>query len=114
MSDSPPECLRCGACCFNDNPTALRVTGDDRERLGDALAEAFTHFVGHRCYLRVVDDHCAALQVRPDGSFVCALYEQRPQVCRDLARGSPACNAERWEKVHRTVDALRRVRASGL
>ena len=62
----------------------------------------------------MVDDHCAALQVRPDGSFVCALYEHRPQVCRDLARGSAACNAERWEKVHRTVDSLRRVRASGL
>lgn len=114
MSDSPPECLRCGACCFNDNPTALRVTGDDRERLGDALAERLTRFVGHRCFLRVVDDRCAALEVRLDGSFVCGVYDVRPQVCRDLARGSPACNAERWEKVHRTVDALRRARESGL
>ena len=27
--------------------------------------------------------------------FFCTIYERRPQVCRDLARGSPECDGER-------------------
>lgn len=110
MEHDAPECLACGACCFSTNPTAIRVTGDDRARLGEDLAERFTDFVGHRCFMRLEDGHCAALEVRPEGVFACAVYDRRPAVCRHLARGSAACNGERWEKVDRTVVALSRVR----
>lgn len=113
MAGEAPECLRCGACCFSDNPTAVRVTGDDRARLGDALAERYTDFIGHRCYMRLRDGHCAALEVRPDGDFACAVYASRPEVCRALERGSAACAGERWEKVDRTVVALARARRGG-
>lgn len=71
----------------------VRVTGDDHERLG-ADAAALTHFIGNRCYMRMhKDGHCGALRVG-DGRFVCSVYGNRPQVCRDLERGSPVCEAE--------------------
>ena len=84
-------CLRCGV------DTYVRVSGDDWERLGPD-AERVAHFIGHRAYLRMEDGHCAALETRQsaDGAaeYYCTIYERRPQVCRDLARGSPECEAE--------------------
>ena len=35
-----------------------------------------------------------------------AVYAQRPQVCRDLARGSPECLGELAAKRGRTTDGL--------
>ncbi|MET0284002.1 MAG: YkgJ family cysteine cluster protein [Polyangiales bacterium] len=98
------ECLQCGACCFSRLDTYVRVSGDDHARLGEA-ADALTAFVGNRCYMRMERGHCAALEVSP-GRYACRIYEQRPQVCRDLERGSPSCEAERHEKSERTLLAL--------
>lgn len=92
-------CLRCGVCCFSRLDAYVRVTGDDWTRLGPE-AERLAHFIGHRAYLRMTDGHCAALAIKPaaDGSaareYFCTIYERRPQTCRDLARGSPGCEAE--------------------
>ena len=98
-----PECTSCAACCFGDGERYVPVTGDDHERLG-ALAAIWTRFVGHRCYMRMVDGHCAALERDPaTGRWVCRLYERRPAVCRDLERGSPACDAERLRKQERAA-----------
>ncbi len=101
----PPPCLECGACCFSDLPDYVRVDGDDYARLGDD-AEAWVSWKGNRCYLRMHEGHCAALQVEPGGRFVCAIYELRPATCRELERGSPACAGERDAKVGRTRRAL--------
>ena len=71
--------------------------GDDWSRLGGA-AERVAHFIGQRAFMRMSEGHCAALAIRrtaegaPD--FFCTLYDRRPQVCRDLARGSPECLGE--------------------
>ena len=80
----------------------MRVTGADWERLG-VDAERVAHFIGHRAYMRMSErGHCAALNVRAtaDGvrEFYCTVYEKRPQVCRDLGRGSPECEAELLRK----------------
>lgn len=80
----------------------MRVTGADWERLGGA-AETLAHFVGHRAFMRMREGHCAALEVRVDAvtgarDFFCGVYDGRPQVCRDLARGSPECEGERARK----------------
>jgi uncharacterized protein len=76
------------------------------------LAERVAHFIGHRAFMRMANGHCAALSMRrtPAGEpdFFCTIYEQRPQVCRDLARGSPQCEGERAIKGSR-----REVRALG-
>ncbi|MDB6168863.1 MAG: hypothetical protein JWM88_1727 [Verrucomicrobia bacterium] len=93
-----PECLRCGACCFSPTDRFVRVTGSDWERLGPA-ADRLAHFIGHRAYMRMSDGHCAALEIRRGqagaAEFFCTAYGNRPQVCRELARGSPECAAER-------------------
>lgn len=76
----------------------MRVTGDDWQRLG-AEAERVAHFIGHRAYMKMSAGHCGALDLRRsaagEAEFFCTLYERRPQICRDLARGSPECSGER-------------------
>ena len=109
MSEPLPPCLECGACCFSNSDTSIRVTGDDHERLGAAV-EQLVHFVGNRAFMRVADGHCAALRVDPSGRFVCTVYEGRPDVCRDLERGSPQCAAERHAKAERATARLVQLR----
>ena len=105
----PADCLTCGACCFSQLPTYVRVTGDDWSRLGDH-AETVAHFIGSRAYMKMTEGHCGALAVCEGAKgreYYCLVYEQRPQVCRDLARGSPQCEAELEQKAARA-------RAAGL
>ena len=102
-----PECLACGTCCFSHLATFVRVSGDDYARLGDN-AESVVTFDGVRAHMRMVDGHCSALEIDArSGQFVCTVYAARPQVCRDLARGSGACSGERDAKAERSLLALR-------
>jgi Fe-S-cluster containining protein len=101
----PPPCLECGTCCFSNNERSVRVTGDDYERLGDAVEE-LVHFVGNRAYMRLADGHCAALRIELEGRFVCTVYESRPDACRDLERESPACAGELFTKAGRATARL--------
>jgi len=79
----------------------VRVTGDDWTRLG-ADATRVAHFIGHRAYMRMTGERCTALELRrtPEGAteYFCTVYANRPQVCRDLARGSAQCAGERLAK----------------
>lgn len=72
--------------------------GHDYSRLGDA-AESLVRFIDNRAYLRMLDGHCIALSMAPQTHrFECQVYSTRPDACRELARGSPACDAERLVK----------------
>jgi hypothetical protein len=75
----------------------VRVTGADWTRLGDAVNRV-AEFDGHRAYLKLHDGHCAALEIGADiggrREYFCTIYDRRPQICRDLARGSPQCEGE--------------------
>jgi uncharacterized protein len=106
-AEDSAACLRCGVCCFSRLETYVRVEGADWARLGDD-AERLAHFVGNRAYLRMTGDHCTALKERraEDGTreWVCSIYARRPQVCRDLARGSPECLAEQELKRDRPLE----------
>jgi Fe-S-cluster containining protein len=105
------DCLGCGACCFSTLATYVRVTGSDHARLGER-ADELVWFDGTRAYMRMVGGHCAALRIEPEtGRFFCTVYEARPDTCRDLARGSSACSAERAEKHRRPLMALELARA---
>jgi hypothetical protein len=77
--------------------TYVRVDGGDWSRLGPE-AERLAHFIGNRAYMRMHAGRCAALDIRTSATgrreFFCTIYPRRPQVCRDLARGSPACEGE--------------------
>ena len=105
MSDVP-ECLACGTCCFSRLGTYVRVSGDDHARLGDR-ADDVVRFESNRAYMRMYDGHCAALDVDArSGLLVCNVYETRPQVCRDLGRGSRECLGELDTKHERPLIAL--------
>jgi Fe-S-cluster containining protein len=102
-----PECLTCGTCCFSLLPNFVRVTGDDYSRLAER-AEDLVWFDGTRAYMRMIDGHCAALRIETgSGRFVCTAYAVRPQICRDLERGSSACQGELATKSERPLAALR-------
>lgn len=101
-----PECQKCAACCFSQLARYVRVTGDDYARLGE-VAESYVCFIGNRAYLRVIDGHCAALRYDLEQrQFVCQVYERRPDICRELARGSAACAGERDAKGERPLAYL--------
>ena len=104
--NTPTDCLGCGVCCFSTLDTCVRVTGIDWERLGVETGRV-AHFIGNRAYMKIKDGRCAALEARrmADGEavFFCTVYQNRPQVCRDLARGSPACRGERATKAGRVA-----------
>lgn len=86
------------------------VTGNDHQRLGPD-AEQWVQWQNNRAFMRMTDGHCAALELQPGANgpqFVCTIYDQRPQTCRDLARGSPQCEAD-WS-TKRSGDRLNRRR----
>jgi uncharacterized protein len=84
----------------------VRVTGDDHARLGER-AEELVWFDENRAYMRMADGHCGALRIEPgSGHFFCSAYDTRPDVCRDLARGSGACRGELNAKASRPLLAL--------
>lgn len=105
-----PACLACGTCCFSLLDTFVRVSGDDYARLAER-AEALVWFDRNRAYMKMSDGHCSALMLDArSGEFRCSVYETRPQVCRDLARGSGACLAERDAKLDRPLQARNRAK----
>jgi uncharacterized protein len=93
----PSDCRACGVCCFSTLDRYLRISGDDYEQLGED-AEAKVRFIGNRAYMRIVDGHCVALRIDRSAGLRCSVYDRRPQICRDLERGSPQCAGELAEK----------------
>jgi len=103
MPEAAPACLGCGACCFSQLTEYVRVSGADHARIG-ARVDELTHFEGNRCYLNMLDGHCAALVIDLTTSqFVCSIYETRPDTCRDLERASDACRGEVHAKRERPL-----------
>jgi Fe-S-cluster containining protein len=93
-------------CCFSLLLPYVAVTGDDYARLGDDAAGCVS-FDGNRAYMRMADGRCASL-VLGEGRFLCAVYEGRPDTCRDLLRDSSACEGEIASKGERPLLALGR------
>jgi len=106
ISPEVPECVACGACCFSTLPEYIRVWGCDLDRMDDR-AQALTHFLGNRCYMKIEEGRCAALVLDPaERRYLCSIYEMRPDCCRALERGSGACRADRHEKAERPLLAM--------
>lgn len=97
----PADCCDCGRCCFSELPEYVRVFGVDLDRMDEA-AQAHTHFIGNRCYMRLEHGHCTALVIDTEKRrFTCAIYEARPDVCRSLGRGTGGCLGEFSAKADR-------------
>jgi len=93
-----PHCIDCGCCCFSPDPEYIRVFGIDLDRM-DARAQAFTIDHSGRVAMRMAAGRCTALTIDPVArTYVCAIYEARPDVCRSLARASSGCLGDRAKK----------------
>jgi Fe-S-cluster containining protein len=105
-SPVPTDCQRCGVCCFSPTEEYVWVTGYDWTRLGGE-AERLAHFIGNRAFMKMNAGHCAALEVRKSAigetSFFCSIYDNRPEICRMLERGSPECLADLETKAEQVV-----------
>ena len=94
LPDDLPACAGCGLCCH----LAVEL------KPGDRVPE---EFVATHAGLRFMDQHADGACVALDpATRLCTIYEQRPQTCRDFARGEALCR--------RTVTAARRKAASVL
>jgi hypothetical protein len=113
----PAACTSCGVCCFSTLPEYIRVFGVDWDRMSERARE-LTEFIENRCYMRVVHDaatpggsHCAALVVAPGAAlaFTCSIYDERPDCCRALERGSGSCRADLHAKKARVAAEVERL-----
>ena len=87
------DCVGCGRCCHH-GPDTVHFLEADEERAGpDVLAE-YTVLdrrpAGFR-FMKNDGDHCGGLDVSRPGQYPCKIYPVRPEDCRIVEAGSPAC-----------------------
>ncbi len=89
--EPPLDCQTCGACCRE----AYHVVSVG---VRDPVVWKHPNMIvrnGHRFSLARTGDRCASLAVIHDGdrgrTFACDMYDDRPQTCRDFARGGVHC-----------------------
>jgi uncharacterized protein len=87
------DCVSCGRCCHH-GPRTVHLLEADERRMGEPLLRRLTIVddtpPGWR-FMRNDGERCAALDVSTTGQFPCAVYEVRPDDCRLVEPGSPAC-----------------------
>ena len=96
-----PLCTECGACCVCEHGSAwyVELTREEvrqgRFSSANTLTQTFaadtvvglrTKWVGPRCV-------CTHLQGETLVSVHCAIYNERPDACRQFRRGGPGCKA---------------------
>ncbi len=107
---APADCCDCGRCCFSDATAYLPVFGFDLARM-DERARGFTSNEAGQRFMRLEDGRCSALQLDVEQRrFTCRIYEARPDVCRQLERGSGACGEQWQDKAGRPDVALERLK----
>jgi len=96
------DCTACGACCLGRRDY-VQVFADDVARLGTArTAEFVAPPVGEipasvgrqsepRRFMKMTHGRCVALRTVESNRFLCAIYEDRPLLCRALEPGSAPC-----------------------
>ena len=79
-ADDLPACAGCGRCC---HLTVELRPGDEA-----VPAEYQIWHDGVACMDQRGDGACVALD---PATFLCTIYELRPQTCRDFTRGTERC-----------------------
>lgn len=87
------DCVACGRCCHH-GPRTVHLLEADEARMGKRLLELYTELEtkppGFR-FVKNAGDRCGGLDVSVAGRYPCAIYEHRPEDCRIVEPGSPAC-----------------------
>ena len=87
------DCVSCGRCCHHGPETVSLLESDDA-RLGESRLHALTVLLDRPPYFRFMrndGDRCGGLDTSVEGRYPCAIYEVRPQGCREVETGSPCC-----------------------
>ncbi len=113
------DCVTCGRCCHH-GPRTVHLLDTDEARV---RARADGEEILRR--LSVIDqtppgwrfvanpgDRCGALDVSVPGRFPCSIYDVRPDDCRIVEPGSPAClEARKLGRLGSSVEFLRSPRS---
>jgi Fe-S-cluster containining protein len=104
------DCVACGRCCHHA-PRTVHLLEADEERMGDLLLAEYTVLEarppGFR-FLKNDGTRCGALDCSRPGAFPCRVYERRPEDCRIVEPGSPAClEARRLGHLGKSVEFRR-------
>lgn len=87
------DCVGCGRCCHHP-PRTVTLLESDEARMGEELLRRLTVVHDRPPYFRFVvnaGDACGALDRSVPGHYPCAVYAVRPDGCREVEAGSPAC-----------------------
>lgn len=87
------DCVACGRCCHH-GPRTVHLLEPDEERMGKRRLELYTDLDTRPPYFRFIKnegERCGGLDVSQPGLYPCAIYEHRPEDCRIVEVGSPAC-----------------------
>jgi uncharacterized protein len=92
------DCVRCGRCCHHEPRTVHLLESDEERVLAAPGGEELLHRLtvldptppGWR-FVRNAGGRCAALDVSVLGRYPCRIYDVRPDDCRIVEPGSPAC-----------------------
>ena len=104
------DCVTCGRCCHH-GPQTVHLLEADEERLGEVLLAEYTVLHARPPGFRFVKNEgtrCAALDTSTPGRYPCRIYERRPDDCRIVDPGSPAClEARRLGRLGSSVEFRR-------
>lgn len=105
------DCVACGRCCHH-GPSTVHLLDTDEARVllrldGPEILRRLTVLddrpPGWR-FVRNDGERCGALDVTVPGRFPCSIYDVRPDDCRIVEPGSPAClEARRLGRLGRSV-----------
>ena len=92
------DCVTCGRCCHH-GPRTVHLLDSDEARVlsrpgGDEVLRRLTVLDDTPPGWRFVVNagaRCGALDVSTPGRYPCSIYEVRPDDCRIVEPGSPAC-----------------------
>ncbi len=87
------DCVACGRCCHH-GPRTVHLLESDEGRMGKRLLALYTDFDAKPPWMRFVKNEgsrCGGLDVSVEGRYPCSVYDVRPEDCRIVEAGSPAC-----------------------
>jgi Fe-S-cluster containining protein len=92
------DCVGCGRCCHH-GPSTVHLLDTDEARVrtradGEQILRRLTVLDDRPPGWRFVSntgDRCGALDVSVPGLYPCSIYDVRPDDCRLVEPGSPAC-----------------------
>lgn len=104
------DCVACGRCCHH-SPRTVHLLESDEVRMGKVTLDLYTELDSKPPYFRFIKNagtRCGGLDVSVSNQYPCAIYEVRPDDCRIVEPGSPAClEARRLGHLGSSVEFLR-------